>query len=713
MLVDGLTTQQIEKIKQYNPQTDIDKINLAFTIASGAHQQQKRADGSPYITHPLAVADILISKKLDDCSIIAALLHDTIEDTHISAQDISKEFGDEVTRLVEGITKLSNFGFISSEAKQAENFRRLLLATSKDIRVLLIKLADRLHNMRTIHHLKPESQKRIAFETSEIYVPLAQRIGLRDWKEELEDIAFGIINPRPHSSIIKRLHSLSIEQETIDTIITMLHDLFKKHRLDVTIAGRQKTPASIWRKLQQKKRFNKLSDIVAFRIVTDNIAQCYQTLGIIHESFQMLPGGFKDYISLPKSNGYRSLHTLIVLPTGQQIEVQIRTQEMHYQSEYGVAAHWQYKQQAPVDINQEGRKYQWIRSLLDILEHASTPEVFLAHTKMDLFGSHVFVFSPKGEIRELPHGSTVIDYAYSVHSDIGNHCKTARINGHLVPIKTRLRNGDQVEIITSKKQFPTNDWLKYAKTGKAHTNIRRYLRHANHEEYIRKGKQLLTTSFKQAGLVLKEKLLKECLKDFGQSSINNLLGLIGHGDIHPNDVLYALMPEARTKPQIKDSIESLPRKNNNCAVTGIDKDIPLKFARCCRPLPNDPIIGRVHSGRGITVHHINCRDIAHLLLEGSEHDDEHMIPLQWQNNIENTYFIGRCHMHIENKPNVLAEITTSVGKQNINITNFTSHRRNNDLSQYIIDVEIKSSEQLDNLIHVLSHLSVVHHINRV
>ncbi|MCH9844077.1 MAG: HD domain-containing protein, partial [Alphaproteobacteria bacterium] len=325
MLVDGLTAQRIEKIKQYNPQTDIDKISRAFNMADKAHQQQKRADGSPYITHPLAVADILISKNLDDCSIIAALLHDTIEDTNISAQDINKQFGEEITRLVEGITKLSNFGFISSEAKQAENFRRLLLATSKDIRVLLIKLADRLHNMRTIHHLKPESQKRIAFETSEIYVPLAQRIGLRDWKEELEDISFSIINPRPHSSIIKRLHSLSIEQETIDTIINMLHDLFKKNQLAVTISGRQKTPASIWRKLQQKKRFNKLSDIVAFRIITDNIAQCYQTLGIIHETFQMLPGGFKDYISLPKSNGYRSLHTLIVLPTGQQIEVQIRT----------------------------------------------------------------------------------------------------------------------------------------------------------------------------------------------------------------------------------------------------------------------------------------------------------------------------------------------------------------------------------------------------
>ncbi|MCH9852671.1 MAG: bifunctional (p)ppGpp synthetase/guanosine-3',5'-bis(diphosphate) 3'-pyrophosphohydrolase [Alphaproteobacteria bacterium] len=713
MLVDGLSIKRIDKIKQYNPNTDIDKINRAFDMAYQAHRKQKRADGSPYITHPIAVADILISKNLDDFSIIAALLHDTIEDTTISAQDISKEFGDEVMRLVEGITKLSNFGFISSEAKQAENFRRLLLATSKDIRVLLIKLADRLHNMRTIQYLKVESQKRIAFETSEIYVPLAERIGLRDWKEELEDISFSIIQPRPHSSIVKRLQSLSIEQETINTIINMLHDLFKKHQLEVRISGRQKTPASIWRKLQQKKRFNKLSDIVAFRIITDNIAQCYQVLGVIHETFQMLPGGFKDYISLPKSNGYRSLHTLIALPTGQQIEVQIRNQEMHYQAKYGVAAHWQYKQQAPVDMNQEGRKYQWIRSLLDILENASTPEDFLAHTKMDLFNSHVFVFSPKGEIRDLPYGATVIDYAYHVHSDVGNHCKTARINGHLVPIKTRLRNGNQVEIITSKKQFPTIDWLKYAKTGKAHTNIRRYLRHANHEEYIIKGKQLLNTSFKQAGFVFREKQLKKCLTDFGQTSINNMLGLVGHGDIQPNDVLYALVPDARPKPQIKDNIKSYPRRNNDCAVAGIDKDIPLKFARCCRPLPNDPIIGRVHSGRGITVHHANCRDIAHLFVEGEEHHDEHIMPLKWRNNIENTYFIGRCHLNVDNKPNVLAEITSSVGKQNINITNFMSHKRNKDFCQCIIDVEIKNSEQLDNLVHSLQNLSVVHHIIRV
>ncbi len=707
-----LSSQQVEKIKRYNPNTDIDKITYAFDMANKAHKTQKRADGSPYISHPLAVADILISKHLDDASIIAALLHDTIEDTPINSDDIKQNFGEEITRLVEGITKLSNFGFIRSEAKQAENFRRLLLATSKDIRVLLIKLADRLHNMRTIQHLKPESQKRIAFETSEIYVPLAQRIGLRDWKEELEDIAFSIINPRPHNSIVKRLQSLSIEQEMVDSIITMLHDLFKKHQLDVQISGRQKTPASIWRKLQRKKRFNQLSDIVAFRITTTDIAACYQSLGIIHENFQMLPGGFKDYISLPKSNGYRSLHTLIALPTGQQIEVQIRTEEMHYQAEYGVAAHWQYKQNAPLDLNQDGRKYQWIRGLLDILEHASTPESFLAHTKMDLFGSHVFVFSPKGEVRELPYGSSVIDYAYNIHSDVGNHCKTARINGHLAPIKTRLRNGDQVEIITSKKQFPTTDWLKHAKTGKAHTNIRRYLRHANHSEYIIKGRQMLEHSFKQAGFSFKERDLKKCLENFSQNSIDNLLGLIGHGDIYPNDVLYFLIPDARPKPQEREKLkQNITRKNTISAVAGIDKDIPLKFARCCRPLPNDAIIGRVHSGRGITVHKANCRDIAYLFVEGEKHDD--IISLEWQNNIENLFFIGRCHMNIDNKPNVLAEITASVGKQNINITNITSHKRQQDSCECIIDVEIKNSEQLNHLVHCLKLLPVVHHISRI
>ena len=707
----------VAQIKTYNPTADIACIERAYELAQTAHQNQKRADGSDYISHPLAVASILASKKLDDCSVIAALLHDTVEDTDISIDDIKKQYGGEIATLVEGVTKLSNFGFISSQAKQAENFRRLLLATSKDIRVLLIKLADRLHNMRTIEHLKPDSQKRIAFETLEIYVPLAERIGIRDWKEELEDISFSITNKRAYNSIVKRLETVALEKSHIDKIITDFLACFKKNNLQVEISGRQKKPASIWKKLQRKRRFHHLSDIVAFRILTDSVAECYQALGVIHETYQMVPGEFKDYISLPKSNGYKSIHTLVLLPEGQQVEVQIRTHEMHHHAEYGVAAHWQYKQNSPLDIKQEGRKYQWIRSLLDILEHATTPEDFLANTKMDLYNAHVFVFSPNGEIRDLPYGATPIDYAYAIHSDIGTHCKAARINGHLTPIKSRLKNGDQVEIITSRNQYPTQEWLKYVKTGRARTAIRRYLRHANHEEYLSKGMQLLEKTFEGANLKFQKKMLGQALEYYQQKDIDNLLGLVGHGDIDAHDVLILLFPDAKKTLALKQK-KAVPEMREKAKprispIKNIDKDMPLKIARCCHPLPGDSIIGIVNTGRGITVHKKACRDIAYKFIESANGQENNSLDLQWHEDAENMNFTSRCWIEMENRPNILSSVTTVVGQQGGNITQINSSKNNGDNFTCTIDIEIDNKQKLNNILLALNALPTTHNIRRL
>ena len=703
----------LKQVQAYNPNANIMVIESAYQLAQEAHKNQKRADGTPYILHPVAVANLLITKKLDDFSIIVALLHDTVEDTSVSLDDIRKKFGNNIATLVEGVTKLSNFGFMNPQNKQAENFRGLLLATSRDIRVLLIKLADRLHNMRTIQYLPFESQKRIAFETLEIYVPLAQRIGLRDWKEELEDISFRITNIRAYNSIVKRLESISLQEDTVERIITILNNCFQAHCLKIEISGRQKTPASIWRKLQRKRRFHRLSDIIAFRILTNTTSECYQALGIIHQNFQMVPGGFKDYISLPKSNGYKSIHTLVLLADGQQVEVQIRTQDMHHHAEFGVAAHWKYKEHAPITMKTEGRKYQWIRSLLDILEQATTPEDFLENTKMDLYNSHVFVFSPRGEILDLPAGATPIDYAYTIHSDIGNHCKTARINGHLAPITSRLRNGDQVDIITSRNQFPTQEWLKYTKTGRARTAIRRYLRHANHKEYIRKGTEFLETAYTNAEVKFQKQLLENALDYFNQDNIDNLLALVGNGDIAATDILYHLLPETKTQSITAKSAKLTKTQTTPILspIENIDQNISLKMAGCCHPLPNDVIIGIVSMGRGITVHKKECHDVSHLLLDDEQ--ETNILSLKWRKEAVNMNFTSRCWLAMENRPNVLATVTALVGQEGANIVHISSNKRDSDLFTCTMDIEINSAEHLKKILQLLQSLPIIHDAKRI
>src|SRR5258707_3073588 len=512
----------VERVRSYDPSADEEALNRAYVFSMKAHGSQERASGDPYFSHPPEVANILTKMKLDGASIITALLHDAVEDTESTLEQIEQLFGKEIARLVDGVTKLSRIELQSDNSKHAENFRKLVLAMSADIRVLLVKLADRLHNMQTLHYIRDlEKRKRIALETMEIYAPLAERMGIQHIKDELEDLAFGVLNPEGKESITQRLKFLREQGgDVIGRVIAELKRVLAEQGVEATISGREKSPYSIWRKMQRKNiGFEQLSDIMAFRIVVEDVGKCYQALGVLHGRYSMVPGRFKDYISTPKPNGYRSLHTGIIGPERQRIELQIRTRDMHDVAEFGVAAHWRYKQ----DVERvDGKQYRWLRELLDILEHASGPEEFLEHTKLEMFQDQVFCFTPKGDLIALPRGATPVDFAYAVHSQIGDTCVGSKINGRLVPLRTQLANGDQVDIVTSKAQTPSPTWERFVVTGKARARIRRFVRTHQREQYHDLGKAILSKAFRHDGHDLAETQLEPVLKNFNSATVADI-----------------------------------------------------------------------------------------------------------------------------------------------------------------------------------------------
>ena len=501
----------INSVKSYDPNVNWNQILKAYEFSKKLHSRQIRASGDPYLEHPIQVAKLLTEIKLDGPSIVTGLLHDTVEDTETSIAEIKKNFGNEITYLVDGLTKINQISLKKNFDRSSENFRKLLLATTQDIRVILIKLADRLHNMRTLHYFKDNNKKyKIAYETQEIYAPLAQRLGIREWQDELEDLSFSIINPDIRKSIIERLNYLNKKDESIiDDISQNINNLLKKEDLNSNIIGRLKTPFSIWLKIKRKDiSFEQLSDIMAFRIIVNSTRSCYNALGVIHRNFKMIPGRFKDFVSIPKSNGYRSIHTTVIGPKNKKIEIQIRSKAMQEISEYGVAAHWKYKN--PKDVKEKDKKeYQWLHDLVEIIEQANKPEEIIKDTKMQLFRNNVYAFSPKGDIYELPANSTPIDFAYTIHSDIGDTCIGAKINGRLQPLKIKINNGDQVEIITSKNSSPSPLWERFAVTNRVKTRIRKFVRSQKKEEYLKLGKEILLTTFKTENLNLNEKVNKE------------------------------------------------------------------------------------------------------------------------------------------------------------------------------------------------------------
>ena len=606
----------IEKVKSYDPNADEDALNKAFVYAMKMHGTQLRASGDPYFAHPVEVAGILTEFKLDCNSIIAGLLHDTIEDTDCTYDDIKEMFGEQVAKIVEGVTKLTKIKISSEKSSQAENFRKLVLAMSEDIRALLIKLADRLHNMRTLKFLKPDKRQRIARETMDIYAPLAERIGMQEVKTELEELSFKELHGEAYESIKTRLEFLREKGESfVPMIISELEKDMKEVGLkDFIVMGREKSPFSIWKKMQQKNyTFEQLSDIMAFRIKVDGIGECYQALGAIHSKYHMIPRRFKDYISTPKPNGYKSLHTGVIGPQNNRIEIQIRTKDMDEVAEMGVAAHWIYKQ----GEFKGSKGFRWLRELLEVLEDTQNPEEFFESTKLDMYSDQVFCFTPKGDLINLPANSSPVDFAYAVHSAVGNKCVGAKINGEIKPLRTVLRNGDQVEILTSKAQNPSPEWERFVVSGKAKASIRRYIRNNKKSQFIELGKHILPKAFKVDNRVFNEKDLLSVLAKFKLDSVDDVYANIGEGMLNANDVLREIYPEEKPKNTITKVVSSIRKSRSRrelrakssskpLQIKGLIPGMAVHFAGCCHPIPGDRIVGIVTTGKGVAVHKIDC-----------------------------------------------------------------------------------------------------------
>jgi GTP pyrophosphokinase len=702
----------VESVKSYDTGADEDALNRAYVFSMKAHGSQLRASGDPYFSHPVEVAGILAKMKLDTASIITGLLHDTVEDTVATLGDIRDLFGDDIARLVDGVTKLSQIELQSDESRQAENFRKLVLAMSEDIRVLLIKLADRLHNMRTLHYVKSEDKRqRTARETMDIYAPLAERIGIRDWKDELEDLAFRQLNPDAHASVTTRLDFLrSRGGDVIGRIIEDLRSTQAEAGVKAEVTGREKTPYSIWRKMQKNNvGFEQLSDIMAFRIVVDSDEDCYRALGVIHNCYRVVPGRFKDYISIPKQNGYRSIHTGVIGPENQRIELQIRNREMHEVAEYGVAAHWVYKQGRPLT---EGSEYRWLRQLLEILEHASEPEEFLEHTKLEMFSDQVFCFSPKGDLYALPHGATPVDFAYAVHSEVGNHCVGAKINGRIVPLRTELRNGDQVDVITSKAQTPSPTWESFVVTGKARACIRRFVRSQQRDQYVSLGREIVAKIFRQEGYELSEKALKGVLKNFDAENVDDLYAVVGEGQHTGREVLWAVFPGAKKDRSQKVvplvRARSKAGKDHAVPIRGLIPGMAVHFAGCCHPLPGERIVGIVATGKGVSIHTIDCET-----LESFAEMPERWLDVSWEvGGDETPVHVGRLHVLVNNEPGALGTISTVIGRDGGNITNLKIVHRSGDFFEMLIDVEVTDIKQLTDIMAALRATRVVNSVDR-
>ncbi|MEQ8711177.1 MAG: bifunctional (p)ppGpp synthetase/guanosine-3',5'-bis(diphosphate) 3'-pyrophosphohydrolase [Rhodospirillales bacterium] len=699
----------VEKVRSYDPNADEDLLNRAYVFAMKAHGTQTRASGDPYFSHPLEVAGILTGYKLDTASIVTALLHDTIEDTRATFEEIENQFGPGIAKLVDGVTKLSLLELQSDSTKQAENFRKLLLAMSEDIRVLLVKLADRLHNMRTLHHIpNPEKRGRIALETMEIYAPLAERVGMKEVKDELEEIAFREINQEGYNSITKRLEFLRNEAGTlVDSIVAEIQTLMDNSGIAASVSGREKTPYSIWRKMQHKNvGFEQLADIMAFRVVTEDTNDCYHALGALHQKYRVVPGRVKDYISTPKPNGYRSLHTGIIGPSQQRVEIQIRTRDMHHVAELGVAAHWIYKQSVP---NTEGRQYHWLRELLDILEHAESPEDFLEHTKLEMFQDQVFCFTPKGDLITLPRGATPIDFAYAVHSEVGDTCVGAKINGRMAQLKTELHNGDQVKIMTSKAQTPSPVWERFVVTGKARARIRRFVRAKQHSEYVTLGRAILERAFAQEGHEFEPRKLLPVRNHFGVTDVDELLASVGEGVRPAGDVLSAVFPGMKRKPV------ATPRRNPNdqhvnaIPIRGLIGGMAVHYSSCCHPLPGDRIVGIVTSGKGVSIHTIDCDT-----LENFTDSPERWLDVAWVIDKDAAQmFVGRMKVTLSNEPGSLGDLSTAIARNEGNIINLRITNRSSDFFEMEVDVEVHDVKHLSAIIGNLRATPTITSVNRM
>ena len=717
-----------EKVHAYDPKADTGLIDAAYVLAMQAHGTQRRDNGDPYITHPVAVADILAGYRLDTASIATGLLHDVIEDTPVKLPEIQTRFGKEIAALVDGVTKLTRLELQSDRTKQAENFRKLVLAMSRDIRVLLVKLADRLHNMRTLHFVRDENRRRrIARETMEIYAQLSERIGMDAVKTELQTLSFRELEPEAFATIQARLNFLRGQgADVIAEVNRELRRVCEEAGVQVAeVTGREKSPFSIWEKMHRRNiGFEQLSDIMAFRIIVRSKADCYMALGAVHAAFPVVAGRFKDYISTPKSNGYQSLHTGVTLRAlrGQKIEIQIRTVDMNDIAENGVAAHWVYKAPDTKTDHKDLQRFGWVQDLLEILENSAAPDEFLENTKLELYDDQVFCFTPKGQLIPLPRGATPVDFAYAVHSQVGDTCVGAKINGRLMPLRHQLQNGDQVEIMTARGGTPSPAWERFVVTGKARARIRRFVHQQQREEHLNLGRAELAKAFRQAGVDGSEKALEPALKALKFASVADLQIAVGNGNLGARDVVHAAYPELRQAPRIPRMVPALPargrlgtRPDPGMPINGLVPGMAYHFAGCCHPVPGDEIVGIIATGKGVTIHARDCAT-----LEGFAATPERFIDVDWNYetvakghpNAKHPGHTARISVIAGSGPSALADLTNAVAKHDGAIAALKIVSRHEDFMEALVDVEVRDVSHLSRVIAGLRGASGVKAVER-
>ncbi|KUL94860.1 GTP pyrophosphokinase [Bosea sp. WAO] len=728
----------VDRVKRYNPNTDEDLLNRAYVYAMRAHGTQKRASGDPFFAHPLEVAALLTDLKLDDATIVAAVLHDTVEDTEATLEEIENLFGPDIRRLVDGLTKIKKLDLVSKKAAQGENFRKLLLAIVDDIRVLLVKLADRLHNMRTLHYMAPEKRLRIAEETVEIYAPLAGRMGMQELREELEELAFRHIKPEAHETITKRLEEVTQrEGRVISEIENDLKAKLAERGIEAQVYGRRKRPYSIWKKMERKSvSFEQLSDIFGFRVIVDAPEDCYRVLGIVHMTWPMVPGRYKDYISTPKQNDYRSLHTTVVGPGRQRVELQIRTDKMDRVAEFGIAAHARYKDgrtAGAIGEADESRAYQWLRRTVDLLAEGDNPEEFLEHTKLELFHDQVFCFTPKGRLIALPRGATPIDFAYAVHTDVGNTAVGARINGRIAPLLTELQNGDEVEITRAEGQAPPAAWESLAVTGKARAAIRRATRAAVRRQYAGLGRQILERAFQRAERPFSDDKLKAALKRLARTAVDDVFAAVGRGEMFSGDVVKAVYPDlepekrlaldAKAKApagkgwfELRQGGENLKFKlpeetpgADAIPIRGLGGDLPVRFAPGGGAVPGDRIVGILTPGEAVTIYPIQSPSLA-----AFDNEPERWLDVRWDlDDSRPQRFPARIMLNSINEPGSLAQITTTIAEHDGNIDAVQMVRPTPDFTDVTIDLTVWDLKHLSAIISELREKRVISRVERV
>jgi guanosine-3',5'-bis(diphosphate) 3'-pyrophosphohydrolase len=722
----------LERVSAYHPAPDLEVIKKAYVYSAKVHQGQVRRSGEPYLIHPLAVAGILCDLKLDEASIVTGLLHDTLEDTLATLEELSDLFGDEIAQLVDGVTKLSQFSMsaaASHEEKQAENFRKMIVAMARDIRVILVKLADRTHNMRTLEHMPPDKQQRIAQETLDIYAPLANRLGISWIKIELEDLSFKYLRPLEYRELEQKVEARRKDRDKyIESVIAVIQQRMREAGIDARVTGRLKHLYSIHRKMRtQGIEFEQVHDVTAFRLIVKSVSACYEALGMVHSLWKPVPGRFKDFIAIPKPNMYQSLHTTVIGPFGERVEIQIRTEEMHRIAEEGIAAHWAYKEgRGQHGLGKDDEKFAWLRQLMEWQQDLKDPNEFMETVKVDLFTDEVFVFTPKGDVRSLPRGATPVDFAFGVHSDVGARCVGAKVNGKIVPLRYKLRNGDTVEVLTSPQGHPSKDWLTFVKTSRAQARIRAYIKDQEREKSLELGREMLDKEARRSGSTLSKWIkggeFEKAATELACKDTSGLLAAVGYGRISPGQVLEKLMPgyqaaakagQAEPKPAAPSGIDRITEMLKRVAgrpgrsgvrISGID-DVLLRFGRCCNPVPGDPIVGFITRGRGITVHTLSCEKVLST-------DPERRVDVSWDVKGDFKRPVTVRVMTVD-RPGLLADISATFSGKGVNISQANCRSTGDDRAVNTFEVSISDLRQLTDCIHAIERIQGVFSVERV